>query len=147
MKTFLGLSIGLLLFGLQGHSQSEPFISTMDFVEVLNGNREEAHYYYNHNWKQIREKAKINGNIHSFYTPNHSDMLKVLFDNAPETQEEQDSILEVFYGEVEKMAENSFIINCMIEREIRDAAERIHNDLLKKANWPILNRTEKSKAA
>lgn len=66
MKTFLGLSISLLLFGLQGHSQSEPFISTMDFVEVLNGNREEAHYYYNHNWKQIREKAKINGYIHSF---------------------------------------------------------------------------------
>lgn len=35
----------------------EKRISTMDFVEVLNGNLEETLFYYDKNWKTLRKRA------------------------------------------------------------------------------------------
>ena len=32
-------------------------ISTIEFVEVLNNNKEEAIYYYKNNWEELRKKA------------------------------------------------------------------------------------------
>ena len=38
----------------------------MDFVKVLNDNRQETLYYYQNNWKIHRERAVKKGYIHSF---------------------------------------------------------------------------------
>lgn len=50
-------------------SQSQPInpkISTIDFVEVLNDNRSEAIYYFENNWKVLRERAIEKGYIDSW---------------------------------------------------------------------------------
>lgn len=41
-------------------------IVTVDFVKVLNGNHQEAVYYYENNWKQHRVKALDSGFISSY---------------------------------------------------------------------------------
>ena len=41
-------------------------IVTVDFVRVLNGNQQEAIYYYENNWKQHRIKALDRGYISSY---------------------------------------------------------------------------------
>ena len=46
--------------------QTTQKISTMDFVQILNENREETLYYYENNWKQLREDAVRDGYIHSY---------------------------------------------------------------------------------
>nr|WP_298995301.1 hypothetical protein [uncultured Allomuricauda sp.] len=38
----------------------------MDFVQILNENREETLYYFQNNWKVLREMAVKRGYIHSF---------------------------------------------------------------------------------
>ena len=47
-------------------SQVDERITTLDFVQILNGNRAEAVHYYEHNWKALRVKAAKLGYIHSF---------------------------------------------------------------------------------
>lgn len=41
-------------------------ISSLDFVQIVDGNKAEALYYYQNNWKQLREKAIEKGYIHSY---------------------------------------------------------------------------------
>ena len=41
-------------------------VITIDFVKVLNGNTEEAVYYYENNWKQHRVEAAKRGLISSY---------------------------------------------------------------------------------
>ena len=41
-------------------------VVTVDFVKVLNGNQDEAVYYYENNWKQHRIKALDRGYISSY---------------------------------------------------------------------------------
>ena len=41
-------------------------VVTVDFVKVLNGNDEEAVFYYENNWKQHRIEAAKRGYISSF---------------------------------------------------------------------------------
>lgn len=41
-------------------------LSTIDFVQVLNDNKEEAVYYYQNNWKVLRDMALKKGYIHSY---------------------------------------------------------------------------------
>ena len=41
-------------------------VVTVDFVKVLNGNDEEAVFYYENNWKQHRIKAMKKGYISSY---------------------------------------------------------------------------------
>ena len=64
MKTFLlflTLLSGLICFG-----QSNDKISVIDFVEILDNNREEALYYYQNNWLVLRKNAVEKGYIDSF---------------------------------------------------------------------------------
>ncbi|MEO0901535.1 MAG: hypothetical protein AAFY00_05770, partial [Bacteroidota bacterium] len=49
-----------------GNAQDNSKISTMDFVQILNENREEALYYFQNNWKVLREMALKRDYIHSF---------------------------------------------------------------------------------
>nr|WP_299346436.1 hypothetical protein [Allomuricauda sp.] len=48
------------------YSQENSKISTIDFVEVLNENKNEALYYYQQNWKILRDVAKEQGYIDSY---------------------------------------------------------------------------------
>ncbi len=48
------------------YAQEDERISTMDFVQILNDNREEALFYYQNNWKILRESAMQKGYIQSY---------------------------------------------------------------------------------
>ncbi|MCH4822078.1 hypothetical protein ML462_02745 [Gramella lutea] len=55
-----------LICGFNCLAQKEEKISTLDFVEILNGNHAEAAFYYENNWKKLREIALDKGYIYSF---------------------------------------------------------------------------------
>ncbi len=55
------LSAGTLLYG-----QRNQTITTIDFVQILNGNESEAKYYFQNNWRVLRESAIEEGYIISF---------------------------------------------------------------------------------
>ena len=46
-----------LIMGVHSYGQGELKISTLDFVEVLNDNHDEALFFYKNNWKKLREIA------------------------------------------------------------------------------------------
>lgn len=51
----------VLLFALcicnLSYGQQDAKLSTIDFVQILNDNKEEATYYYQNNWKVLRDMA------------------------------------------------------------------------------------------
>ena len=55
----------LMVSGLNCFAQDHK-ISTIDFVQILDGNKQEAMFYYENNWKQLRTGAKEKGYIDSF---------------------------------------------------------------------------------
>lgn len=56
----------MICFQFIVEGQSTEKVSTMDFVQVLNGNQEETIYYYENNWKFLREQAIVRNYIHSY---------------------------------------------------------------------------------
>ena len=50
-------------FSFAQHNEKQ---STIDFVEILDNNTEEALFYYKNNWQQLRKKAVEGGYIHSY---------------------------------------------------------------------------------
>jgi hypothetical protein len=60
----------VLLFALcicnLSYGQQDAKLSTIDFVQILNDNKEEATYYYQNNWKVLRNMALKKRYIHSF---------------------------------------------------------------------------------
>ena len=48
------------------YAQADSRISTMDFVQVLNDHQQEAMYYYQNNWKVLRDSAISKNYIHSY---------------------------------------------------------------------------------
>ena len=66
MKRLIILICLFVGFIFSGNAQDNTKISTMDFVQILNENREEAVYYFQKNWKVLREMAVKRGYIHSF---------------------------------------------------------------------------------
>lgn len=48
------------------HSQTSNSISSIDFVKIKNGQRKEAIFYYENNWKVFRERALQKRYIKSF---------------------------------------------------------------------------------
>jgi len=47
-------------------AQSSEKLTTIDFVQILNDNKEEAIYYYKNNWEVMRKRALEEGYIHSY---------------------------------------------------------------------------------
>lgn len=58
---FIVLTINSICYG-----QVDDKISTMDFVQIVNDNKKEAVFYYQNNWKVLREMALKKGFIDSF---------------------------------------------------------------------------------
>ena len=56
----------LLFICVQGFSQKDSSITTIEFVEILNGNEEEALYYFQNNWKILRDAAIKRNYIESY---------------------------------------------------------------------------------
>lgn len=56
----------LFLISLLVQAQQSERTSTIDFVEILNGNISETEYYYQNNWKILREMAVKRGHIVSY---------------------------------------------------------------------------------
>ena len=55
-----------LLFCVNSFCQSNNKITTIETVEILNNNSEEAIYYFENNWKVLRTMALDKGYIDSF---------------------------------------------------------------------------------
>ncbi|MEM6863631.1 MAG: hypothetical protein AAF575_00550 [Bacteroidota bacterium] len=71
----IGLLMGVLIWG---NAQESKKISTIDFVQIIGNNKDEVLYYYQNNWKVLREMAIANNYIQSF------DVLETAFsDDAP----------------------------------------------------------------
>ena len=64
MKT----AILLFVLGVSSisYAQNDSRITTIDFVQILNDNKAEATYYFQNNWRVLREMALEKGYIHSF---------------------------------------------------------------------------------
>lgn len=60
------LFIVLLCICFISHGQQNDKISTIDFVQILDGNKEETVYYYQNNWKVLRDMAIKKEYIHSY---------------------------------------------------------------------------------
>jgi hypothetical protein len=61
------LVVALFLISIQFSSaQKNERISTVDFVQIVDGNREEAMFYYQYNWKVLRLMAMKKKYITSF---------------------------------------------------------------------------------
>lgn len=61
LQTFIFVFFALLSFG-----QDNGPLSTIDFVQIVDDNKEEAIFYYNNNWKKLREMAIKNEYILSY---------------------------------------------------------------------------------
>lgn len=60
------LALFIFSFGCICYAQKSSNISTMDFVQILNDNRKETLFYYENNWKVLRDMAIQKGYIKSF---------------------------------------------------------------------------------
>ena len=60
-----GLCIFLLGIITMGYSQ-DTRLTTVEFVQVLDGHKEEALFYFQNNWKVLRVMAAKKGYIHSY---------------------------------------------------------------------------------
>lgn len=64
------MKITLLLIVLSisavNYAQPDHRLSTIDFVQFLNDNEQEAIFYYQHNWKILRDMALEKGYIKSY---------------------------------------------------------------------------------
>ncbi|WP_250434362.1 hypothetical protein [Hanstruepera flava] len=65
MKHFVLICFALGL-SMTGFAQNDTKLSSVDFVAVLNNNHAETLYYYENNWKALREAALTNGYIASY---------------------------------------------------------------------------------
>ncbi|WP_179021265.1 hypothetical protein [Winogradskyella forsetii] len=54
------------LFCFISFSQTNKKITTIETVEILNGNKAEALYYFQNNWKPLRAQAEEKGYIQSY---------------------------------------------------------------------------------
>lgn len=66
MMKRIGLSCLVFCFSLFAFGQQDDRITTMDFVEILNGQREEAVFYFKNNWMELRKKAHEKKQVHSY---------------------------------------------------------------------------------
>lgn len=66
MKKHLTILVILIALCNLTYAQERTRISSIDFVQVLNDNHEEALYYYQNNWRWLRELAVEKGYIAAY---------------------------------------------------------------------------------
>lgn len=114
-----------LLFCCISFSQTNEKITTIETVEVINNNTDEAIYYFQNNWKVLRIKAVQKGYIHSYSlmktsyneeTPFHI-ILVTTYDNK-----EQFDNREKHFAELIKASGGLKLLNEMKPSEFRKSA-------------------------
>ena len=65
MRTYI-LIVGVLICLNSSLAQNSDKVISIDFVQILNGNKAEAVYYYKNNWQWLREKAIEKNYIDSY---------------------------------------------------------------------------------
>lgn len=58
--------LAAILFSTLNLHKPDERLTNIDFVQILNENKEEALYYYHQNWKVLRNMAVDEGYIHSY---------------------------------------------------------------------------------
>ena len=99
--TLLLITLSYLSFG-----QHNDKISTVDFVQILNDNEEEAIFYYQNNWKTLREMALGKGYINSFQllmTPPSKEESFQLMLITTYLNKEQYDLREIHFSELIKL--------------------------------------------
>ena len=84
--------LALMMMAMATLAQTETRISSIDFVQVLDNNHEEARYYYENNWRWLRALAVEKGYI--------SDYAYYLVERTEETP--YDMILVTVYANQEQ---------------------------------------------
>ncbi len=64
MKTLATLVV-IFGFSLTSSSQYDESITAIDFIQIIDNQKKETVYYYQNNWKVLREKAVERGYIQS----------------------------------------------------------------------------------
>lgn len=65
MKRYFVFVISICFLSVASHAQ-EKIVTVFEAVKIKNEKRAEAVYYYENNWKVLREQAVKKGYIHSF---------------------------------------------------------------------------------
>ena len=108
-------------------AQQNNQLSTIDFVKVLNNNKEEVVYYYNHNWKILREMALKKGYIASYQFLETSPSEKAPFSFILITtypNQEQYDLREKHFAEVIK---EKGALQLMNDKKPADFRENLYN--------------------
>ena len=115
------LSICSLSFG-----QHDDKISTVDFVQILNDNEAEAIFYYQNNWKVLREMALDKGYINSFQlliTPPQNESFQFMLITTYPNKEQYD-LKEVHFSELIKEKGNLELMNDKNPNDFRNTLFR-----------------------
>ncbi|WP_430411978.1 hypothetical protein [Kordia sp.] len=87
-----------IIFSQLSFAQKNERISTVDFVQIIDGNKAEAMYYYQHNWKILRQMAikknyiasfEIMETVYSEEAPFHLMLITTYVNNAQYEQREK----------------------------------------------------------
>lgn len=106
-------------------NERESWISTIDFVEILNGHTQEALYYYDNNWKVLRENALVKKYIESYQllkTPTSDDNKIALILITTYSNQEQYDIRELHFEELIRLKGELRLLNEKMPKEFRKIA-------------------------
>jgi len=120
------MKITLLLIVLSisavNYGQQDDRLSTVDFVQILNDNQKEAVFYYQHNWKRLRDMALAKGYIDSFqiletpYSDEESFQLMLI---TTYINKEQYELREVHFSELIKEKGKLELLNAKKPNQFR----------------------------
>ena len=129
MKT-VTLLISLCTIAI-GHSQKAEKISAIDFVQILNGNKTEVLYYYENNWKVLRDKALEKNYIHSYQlletTQTESEPFHLMLITTYANKEQYDRAEERF----DKLIAEKGGLNLMNQKEPGEFRKVLFNKMAK----------------
>lgn len=104
--TLMKKYLAILFFGTSGLmacAQGETRISSIDFVQIINNNHEEALYYYQNNWRWLRDLAIEKGYIvdYEYYQVERTEetsydlILITVYGNNAQTDAREDNFAEL----------------------------------------------------
>jgi hypothetical protein len=99
-------------------AQKDSSISVLDFVRIKNGNKAEALYFYDHNWRTYREIALKKGYIQSY----------TLLTTVPDSVANFDLILVTVYKDSVQYGNSEKQFNDII-KETRPGGPQLIDDL------------------
>jgi hypothetical protein len=124
-KHFL-TAILILLASTVTLGQSNNKISTIEMVKIKNGNKAEALYYFEHNWKVLREMAVEKGYIDSYqllYEKREFDLLLI----TTFTDQKQYDKREDHFAELIQKAGSLKLLNDKKPTEFRESWMSLEN--------------------